>query len=256
MSADENVSVCVATSPRPLIEIDANRAGHELTGLLNRAARTSYVRPRRRTRCRNAGDQQRHHRPLCRRASPARQDGATVPAPPRRQPPAPPRPPSAGPGTPPPDPGASSQLPLGVDASPGTDRTRQSEATQNRRLWRSPPGSRSPCTPAPNWAGIRAAGRPAAITVYVACRVGREIDHGIGAGFAVLSGSVHGCEIRWLCARPRRSGHREAAGRAASRHRLSRPGCHDRSQGRLQVNWPAGLRAWLLALPRRAISGC
>ena len=51
-------------------------------------------------------------------------------------------------------------------------------------------------------AGIRAAGRPAAITVCVACRVGREIDRGIGAGFAVLSGSVHGCEIRWLCLGP------------------------------------------------------
>ena len=40
----------------------------------------------------------------------------------------------------------------------------------------------------------------------------------------------------------------------------SLPVCHDRSrnrsQGRLQVNWPAGLRAWLLALPRRATSGC
>jgi len=38
------------------------------------------------------------------------------------------------------------------------------------------------------------------------------------------------------------------------------PVCRDRSgnrgQGRLQVNWLAGLGAWLLALPRRAISRC
>jgi hypothetical protein len=39
----------------------------------------------------------------------------------------------------------------------------------------------------------------------------------------------------------------EAAGRAASRRLLSRPVCRDRSQGRLQVNWLAGLRALLLA---------
>jgi hypothetical protein len=52
----------------------------------------------------------------------------------------------------------------------------------------------------------------------------------------------------------------EAAGRAGSRRLLSRPVCRDRSrdrsQGRLQMNWLAGLRALLLALPRRAISGC
>jgi hypothetical protein len=55
---------------------------------------------------------------------------------------------------------------------------------------------------APRSAGIRASGRLTAITVCVACWVGRVIDSGIGAGFAVLSGSVRGCEIRWSCARP------------------------------------------------------
>jgi hypothetical protein len=44
MPANKNMSVCVATSPRPLNEIDANHAGRESIGLLNRAARTSYVR--------------------------------------------------------------------------------------------------------------------------------------------------------------------------------------------------------------------
>jgi len=57
MSANKNASVCVATSPRPLIEVDGNRTGQDATGLLNRAAPTSYVRHRRRTRCRNAADQ-------------------------------------------------------------------------------------------------------------------------------------------------------------------------------------------------------
>ena len=47
--------------------------------------------------------------------------------------------------------------------------------------------------------------------------VGRDIDRGIGGGFAAFSGSVRGCEISWSCARPRRSGRREAAGRAGGR---------------------------------------
>ena len=46
MSANKNVRVCVATSPGLLIEIDADRTGRQGTGLLNRAARTSYVRSR------------------------------------------------------------------------------------------------------------------------------------------------------------------------------------------------------------------
>jgi hypothetical protein len=37
MPANNNVSVCVATSPRLLIKIDANRAGQK-ANLLNRAA--------------------------------------------------------------------------------------------------------------------------------------------------------------------------------------------------------------------------
>lgn len=44
--------------------------------------------------------------------------------------------------------------------------------------------------------------------------VGRGIDRGTGGGFAAFSGSVRRCEIGWSCARPGRSGHREAAGRA------------------------------------------
>jgi hypothetical protein len=35
--------VCVATSPRLLIEVDANHNGQKATGLHNRAAQTSYV---------------------------------------------------------------------------------------------------------------------------------------------------------------------------------------------------------------------
>jgi hypothetical protein len=50
MSANKNMRVCVATSPGLLIEVDANRTGQKPTGLLNRAARTSYVR-----RCPGAG---------------------------------------------------------------------------------------------------------------------------------------------------------------------------------------------------------
>ena len=44
MPANKNISVCVATSPGPLIEIDANRTVRKPTGLRHRAARTSYVR--------------------------------------------------------------------------------------------------------------------------------------------------------------------------------------------------------------------
>jgi transposase len=54
MPANKNTSVCVATRPRPLIQIDANHTGQKPTGPLNRAARTSYVRLRRRTRRGNA----------------------------------------------------------------------------------------------------------------------------------------------------------------------------------------------------------
>ena len=75
MLVHQNVSVCVATSPRPLIKIDANRTGHEGHRPLNQAAPTSYVRhprpnqvpQRHRSACR---------RPLCSRARPTRQDGA------------------------------------------------------------------------------------------------------------------------------------------------------------------------------------
>jgi hypothetical protein len=60
-------------------------------------------------------------------------------------------------------------------------------------------------------------------------------------GFAAFFGSVRRCEIRWSCARPRRSSYREAAGRADG----FLPGRHDRgrnrTQGRLQVNRSAGL---------------
>jgi hypothetical protein len=37
---------CVATSPRLLIDVDANRTGQGATGLHTRAAHTSYVRRR------------------------------------------------------------------------------------------------------------------------------------------------------------------------------------------------------------------
>jgi hypothetical protein len=46
MSANKNVSVCVATSPGLLVEVDADRTGQKPPALLSRAARTSYV-PRR-----------------------------------------------------------------------------------------------------------------------------------------------------------------------------------------------------------------
>ena len=75
MLVHQNVSVCVATSPRPLIKIDANRTGHEGHRPLNQAAPTSYVRHPRPNQV-----PQRHrsacHRPLCSRARPTRQDGA------------------------------------------------------------------------------------------------------------------------------------------------------------------------------------
>jgi hypothetical protein len=80
----------VATRPRPLIQIDANHTGQKPTGPLNRAARTSYVRPRRRTRRRNA-DGQRAGTPVRRQAE-LLQAWAIVPqqladfAPPRPQP--------------------------------------------------------------------------------------------------------------------------------------------------------------------------
>ena len=47
----------------------------------------------------------------------------------------------------------------------------------------------------------------------------------------MLSGSVHGCEIRWLCLGPvvLAAGKRLAAPEG---HRIVSPGCHDRSQGR------------------------
>jgi hypothetical protein len=54
MSVNKNVSVCVATSPRLLIRVAANRCGQKATGLLNRAAQTAYVRRQRPTRYRNA----------------------------------------------------------------------------------------------------------------------------------------------------------------------------------------------------------
>jgi hypothetical protein len=44
MTANKNTSVCVATSPGPLIEMDANRTAAKPPRLRNRAARTSYVR--------------------------------------------------------------------------------------------------------------------------------------------------------------------------------------------------------------------
>ena len=44
MSVNNNVSVCVATSPGLLIKVDASCGGQKATGLHNRAARTSYVR--------------------------------------------------------------------------------------------------------------------------------------------------------------------------------------------------------------------
>ena len=90
MRANKNTSVCVATSPRPLIQIDANHTGQKPTGSLNRAARTSYVRLRRRTRRRNA-DGQRAGTPVRRQAE-LLQAWAIVPqqlanfAPPRPQP--------------------------------------------------------------------------------------------------------------------------------------------------------------------------
>jgi hypothetical protein len=46
MSANKKVSVCVATSPRPLIEVDADRTGQKAAGQLNQAATASYVRHR------------------------------------------------------------------------------------------------------------------------------------------------------------------------------------------------------------------
>ena len=67
MRANKNTSVCVATRPRPLIQIDANHTGQKPTGPFNRAARTSYVRLRRRTRRRNA-DGQRAGTPVRRQA--------------------------------------------------------------------------------------------------------------------------------------------------------------------------------------------
>jgi hypothetical protein len=44
MSANKNMSVFVATSPRLLIKIDTGRVGQKATGLPNRAVNTSYVR--------------------------------------------------------------------------------------------------------------------------------------------------------------------------------------------------------------------
>ena len=46
MSAGKNMSVCVATSPRLLIKVDANCAAQEATSLPNPAAQASYVRRR------------------------------------------------------------------------------------------------------------------------------------------------------------------------------------------------------------------
>ena len=46
MSVNKNVSVCVATAQGFSSEVDANRTGQKATGLLNRAAQTSYVRRR------------------------------------------------------------------------------------------------------------------------------------------------------------------------------------------------------------------
>jgi hypothetical protein len=43
MSMNKNMSVCVATSPRLLMKVDANSTGQKASGLFNPAAQTSYV---------------------------------------------------------------------------------------------------------------------------------------------------------------------------------------------------------------------
>ena len=105
-------------------------------------------------------------------------------------------------------------------------------------------------------AGIRASGRPIAITV---CGVpGRMRDRSRNrSGFcrAVRIGPRMRDQMVMCSARafwPPGSGWPRRKPAPA----LSCPVCRDRSRGRLRVNWPAGLRAWLLALPGRAISGC
>jgi hypothetical protein len=57
MSANKNVSVCVATRPRLLIELDANRPGQKATGLPAEQRKHHTTAAGCGTRVHNAADQ-------------------------------------------------------------------------------------------------------------------------------------------------------------------------------------------------------
>jgi hypothetical protein len=72
MPANKNMSVCVATSPRPLIEIDANRTGQKPTGPQPRGQNIIRPPPGAEPGASNAADQRITGRHAARRPGPAK----------------------------------------------------------------------------------------------------------------------------------------------------------------------------------------